>query len=324
MSSLDLIKSPIIEELKRFEPVFKSSMRSNKKLLNIIINYIIKSKGKQLRPTIVFLTAKMLGEINKSTHHAAALIELMHTATLVHDDVVDEANKRRGVFSINALWKNKVSVLVGDYLLAKGLLLAVDNDEFDLLRIVSLSVKEMSEGELLQIEKSRKLDITEEIYFEIIRKKTASLISSCAAIGAKSVGADDETVDKMRIFGENLGIVFQIKDDVFDYQNNNIIGKPTGNDLKEQKLTLPVIYALDNSTNSEKRKIINIIKNHNKEPNKVKQVIDFAVKNKGLEYSTNKMIEYKDKAIKVLDEFPSSEAKTALLNLSEFVAERKK
>ncbi|MCK5823369.1 MAG: polyprenyl synthetase family protein, partial [Bacteroidales bacterium] len=193
MSSLDLIKSPIIEELKRFEPVFKSSMRSNKKLLNIIINYIIKSKGKQLRPTIVFLTAKMLGEINKSTHHAAALIELMHTATLVHDDVVDEANKRRGVFSINALWKNKVSVLVGDYLLAKGLLLAVDNDEFDLLRIVSLSVKEMSEGELLQIEKSRKLDITEEIYFEIIRKKTASLISSCAAIGAKSVGADDET-----------------------------------------------------------------------------------------------------------------------------------
>ncbi|MBE9469258.1 MAG: polyprenyl synthetase family protein [Bacteroidetes bacterium] len=324
MSSLDLIKAPIIEELKRFEPVFKSSMKSNKKLLNIIINYIVKSKGKQLRPTIVFLTAKMLGEINKSTHHAAALIELMHTATLVHDDIVDEANKRRGAFSINALWKNKVSVLVGDYLLAKGLLLAVDNDEFDLLRIVSLSVKDMSEGELLQIEKSRKLDITEDIYFEIIRKKTASLISSCAAIGAKSVGADDETVEKMKLFGENLGIAFQIKDDIFDYQNNKIIGKPTGNDLKEQKLTLPVIFALENSTNSEKRKIINIIKNHNDEAKKVKQVIDFAVKNNGLEYSTNKMIDYKNRAIKILAEFPDSEAKTALLNLSEFVAERKK
>ena len=324
MSSLDLIKSPIIEELKRFEPVFKSSMRSNKKLLNIIINYIIKTKGKQLRPTIVFLTAKMLGEINKSTHHAAALIELMHTATLVHDDVVDEANKRRGVFSINALWKNKVSVLVGDYLLAKGLLLAVDNDEFDLLRIVSLSVKDMSEGELLQIEKSRKLDITEEIYFEIIRKKTASLISSCAAIGAKSVGADNKTVERLSLFGENLGIAFQIKDDIFDYQNNNKIGKPTGNDLKEQKLTLPVIYALEKATNSEKRKIISIIKNHNKEPKKVKQVIDFAIKNNGLEYSIKKMIDYKNKAIQILNEFPDNEAKTALINLSEFVAERKK
>ena len=324
MSSLDLIKSPIIEELKRFEPVFKSSMKSNKKLLNIIINYIIKSKGKQLRPTIVFLTAKMLGEINKSTHHAAALIELMHTATLVHDDVVDEANKRRGVFSINALWKNKVSVLVGDYLLAKGLLLAVDNDEFDLLRIVSLSVKDMSEGELLQIEKSRKLNINEETYFEIIRKKTASLISSCAAIGAKSVGADSETVEKLSLFGENLGIAFQIKDDIFDYQNNKIIGKPTGNDLKEQKLTLPVIYALEKATNSEKRKIISIIKNHNKEPKKVKQVIDFAIKNNGLEYSTKKMIDYKNKAIQILNEFPDNEAKTALINLSEFVTERKK
>ncbi|RLD62265.1 MAG: polyprenyl synthetase family protein [Bacteroidetes bacterium] len=324
MSSLDLIKSPIIEELKRFEPVFKSSMKSNKKLLNIIINYIIKSKGKQLRPTIVFLTAKMLGEINKSTHHAAALIELMHTATLVHDDVVDEANKRRGVFSINALWKNKVSVLVGDYLLAKGLLLAVDNDEFDLLRIVSLSVKDMSEGELLQIEKSRKLNINEETYFEIIRKKTASLISSCAAIGAKSVGADSETVEKLSLFGENLGIAFQIKDDIFDYQNNKIIGKPTGNDLKEQKLTLPVIYALEKATNSEKRKIISIIKNHNKEPKKVKHVIDFAIKNNGLEYSTKKMIDYKNKAIQILNEFPDNEAKTALINLSEFVTERKK
>ena len=299
-------------------------MKSNKKLLNIIINYIIKSKGKQLRPTIVFLTAKMLGEINKSTHHAAALIELMHTATLVHDDVVDEANKRRGVFSINALWKNKVSVLVGDYLLAKGLLLAVDNDEFDLLRIVSLSVKDMSEGELLQIEKSRKLNINEETYFEIIRKKTASLISSCAAIGAKSVGADSETVEKLSLFGENLGIAFQIKDDIFDYQNNKIIGKPTGNDLKEQKLTLPVIYALEKATNSEKRKIISIIKNHNKEPKKVKQVIDFAIKNNGLEYSTKKMIDYKNKAIQILNEFPDNEAKTALINLSEFVTERKK
>ena len=324
MSSLDLIKAPIIEEMRKFEPIFKSSMKSKHKLLNIIINYIIRSKGKQLRPMVVFLSAQMQGEINKSTYHAAALIELMHTATLIHDDIVDEAFKRRGLFSINALWKNKVSVLVGDYLLAKGLLLAVDNDEFDLLRIVSLSVKDMSEGELLQIEKSRKLDITEEIYFEIIRKKTAALISSCAAIGARSVGADDKTVEKMRLFGENLGIAFQIKDDIFDYQNNNKIGKPTGNDLKEQKLTLPVIYALENSTNSEKRKIINIIKNHNKETKKVREVIAFAVENNGLEYSTQKMNEYKNKAIEILKEFPDSEAKESLIKLSEFVTERNK
>ncbi len=324
MSSLDLIKVPIIEEMKRFEPIFKSSMKSNYKLLNIIINYIIRSKGKQLRPMMVFLSARMFGETNNSTYHGAALIELMHSATLIHDDIVDEANKRRGLFSINALWKNKVAVLVGDYLLAKGLLLAVDNEEFDLLKIVSLSVKQMSEGELLQIEKSRKLDVSEEIYFEIIKKKTATLISSCAAIGAKSVGADEQSVEKMKRFGENLGIAFQIKDDIFDYQNNNIIGKPTGNDLKEKKLTLPIIYALDNSTNSEKRRIIHIIKNYNKDTKKIKQVIEFAVKNDGIKYSTNKMIEYKNKAIDILKEFPDSDAKESLLNLSEFVIERKK
>jgi octaprenyl-diphosphate synthase len=246
MSDIDKIQNSIKEEMERFEPFFRSSMQTKVPLLNIIMNYILRRKGKQMRPMFVFLSAKMIKEsVGDSTYTAASLIELLHTATLIHDDVVDEAYERRGFFSINALWKSKISVLVGDYLLSKGLLLAVEKNEYELLKIVSVAVREMSEGELLQIQKSRKLNITEDIYFEIIRKKTAALIAACAACGAKSSGADDETVEKMRLFGEYVGIAFQIKDDLLDYQNNGLIGKPSGNDLKEKKLTLPIIYALE-------------------------------------------------------------------------------
>ncbi len=299
-------------------------MKSNVPLLDIITRYIIKRKGKQMRPMFVFFSADINGKVGDSTYVAASLIELLHTATLVHDDVVDDSNERRGFFSINALWKNKVAVLVGDYLLSKGLLLSLENEEYNLLKIVSEATREMSEGELLQIEKARKLDIDEAIYFEIIRKKTASLIASCCASGAASVGGDKETVQKMKLFGEKVGIAFQIKDDLFDYQSTNKTGKPNGIDIKEQKMTLPLIYLLNNSNRSEKRKIINIVKNHNTNPEKVKFVIDKVNQSGGIEYANQKMKDYHADALKILDEFPDSPSKTSLKQLVDFTIERKK
>ena len=325
MSATDKIKAPIKAEMEKFQPFFRSSMQTKVPLLNVIMNYILRNKGKQMRPMFVFLTSKMLkNEIDKPTYIAASLIELLHTATLIHDDVVDEAYERRGFFSINALWKSKISVLAGDYLLSKGLLLAVDNNEYDLLKIVSVSVKDMSEGELLQIQQSRKLSITEDVYYDIIRKKTAALIAACTACGAKSSGVDDELVEKMRLFGENVGMAFQIKDDLLDYQNNGSIGKPTGNDIKEKKLTLPIIHVLKNASRTDRKRILSIVKRHNKSKKKVQEVIDFVIENGGLEYSINKMHEYKSMALDILAEMPENESKKALEKLVEYVVTRKK
>lgn len=325
MSTVDKIKAPIKDEMKKFEPFFRSSMQTKVPLLNIIMNYLLRRKGKQMRPMFVFLTSKMLKEdVGDSTYTAASLIELLHTATLIHDDVVDEAYERRGFFSINALWKSKISVLVGDYLLSQGLLLAVDHNEYELLKIVSVAVREMSEGELLQIQKSRKLNITEDIYYDIIRKKTAALIAACTACGAKSSGADEELVEKLRQFGEHVGMAFQIKDDLLDYQNNGSIGKPSGNDIKEKKLTLPIIYALENASFSEKRKMLSIVKRHNKNQNKVKEVIDFVIEKGGLDYASQKMHEYKDKALVLLNEMPQNSSKDSLLDLVNYVVTRQK
>jgi octaprenyl-diphosphate synthase len=324
MTSIDKIKAPIKKEMKDFNPFFGSLMKGKAPLLNIITNYILKTKGKQMRPMFVFLSAKLNGEVTKSTFHAASLIELMHTATLVHDDVVDEAYKRRSFFSINALWKNKISVLFGDYLLAKGLLLAVDNNEHELLRIVSIATREMAEGELLQIEKARKLDITEEVYFEVIRKKTATLIAACAASGAQSVGVNADAVEKMRNFGELVGIAFQIKDDLLDYDTNGLTGKASGNDIKERKMTLPLIHSLNSTDKSEKKRILRLVKRHNTKSKKVKEIIDFVVNNGGIEYSHNKMNEYKSKALEILNEFPASESRDSLQELVIYTTERKK
>lgn len=322
-STVEQIKAPVAQELELFEGKFRDSMKSSVPLLDKITAYIVKRKGKQLRPMFVFLSAKMCGELNESTHRAAALIELLHTATLVHDDVVDDSNMRRGFFSVNALWKNKIAVLVGDYLLSRGLLLSVDNNDFHLLQIVSRAVREMSEGELLQIEKARRLDIQEPVYFEIIRQKTASLIASCCASGAASVTRDETIIKKMHQFGEYTGIAFQIKDDLFDYGSGDI-GKPSGIDIKEKKMTLPLIFALNKVDRSEKRRIINIIKNHNEEPEEVQQVIQFVTNSGGLEYAAEKMNEYKNKALQILDEFPESPARDSLIQLVNFTVERTK
>lgn len=325
MSTVEKIKAPIKTEMEKFEPFFRSSMQTKVPLLNVIMNYILRRKGKQMRPMFVFLTSKMLqNNVKESTYTAASLIELLHTATLIHDDVVDEAYERRGFFSINALWKSKISVLVGDYLLSKGLLLAVDNNEYDLLKIVSVAVKEMSEGELLQIQQSRKLTITEEIYADIIRKKTAALIAACTACGAKSTGADDEMVEKMRLFGEYTGMAFQIKDDLLDYQNNGNIGKPSGNDIKEKKLTLPIIHVLNHVSNGDKKRILGIVKRHNKNKKKVQEVIDFVVQNGGLDYTIEKMHEYQQKALELLKDIPDSESKQSMIELVNYVVNRKK
>lgn len=325
MSRLDQIKQPIAKEIKEFEPRFRESMKSRVSLLDKIMHYIVKRKGKQMRPMFVFLSAKMFGETTDSTYRAAAMIELLHTATLVHDDVVDDANKRRGFFSINAIWKNKIAVLVGDYLLSKGLLLAVENDEFELLKIMSNSVREMSEGELLQIEKARKLDITEKVYYDIIRQKTATLIASCCASGVNSVGMDKETIEKMRLFGEYTGIAFQIKDDLFDYgSDGETIGKPTGIDIKEKKMTLPLIYALNNASKSDKNRIIRIVKKHNENKGKVKEVINFVIETGGIEYAQKAMLDYKDKALAILKDFEQNEANKALAELVIYTTERKK
>lgn len=324
MSSIKEIKAPIQEEMAIFEKKFKNSMKSHVPLLDKITHYIVKRKGKQMRPMFVFLTAKMVGEMNESSYNAASLIELLHTATLVHDDVVDDAYQRRSFFSINALWKNKIAVLVGDYLLSKGLLLSIDNDEFSLLKIVSNAVKEMSEGELLQIEKTRKLNIDESVYFEIIRQKTATLIAACCAAGASSVGASKEIIEKTRLFGEKIGIAFQIKDDLFDYGNDSGIGKPTGIDIKEKKTTLPLIYAINSASKTDKRWLINTVKNHNENPKKVKEVIDFVIKSGGIEYTRKKMNEYVQEALQLLTEFPENQAKKSLQGMVEYTINRKK
>lgn len=318
---LDDIKAPIAREMDEFEFKFRDSMKTRILLLDRIMNYIVKRKGKQMRPMFVFLSAGSCGNINESTYRGAALIELLHTATLVHDDVVDDANYRRGFFSINALWKNKVAVLVGDFLLSKGLILSVENKDFNLLSIVSKAVKEMSEGELLQIEKSRQLDITEEIYFQIIRQKTASLIASCCAVGASSSGASEEVVESMRAFGEKIGMAFQIKDDLFDYGEDEI-GKPLGIDIKEKKMTLPLIFALSKASWLEKRRIIGIVKNESQKPKKVKEVIEFVKKSGGIEYAHQTMNKYYDEAMLLLQSLPESMYKNSLRQLVQFTIER--
>jgi len=324
MKTVEKIKAPILREMELFEKKFRQSMHTNVVLLNRITAFIVSRKGKQMRPMFIFLTAKMLnGKVSDRTYRGASVVELIHTATLVHDDVVDESDYRRGFFSLNALWKNKIAVLVGDFLLSRGLLLSIDNGDFDLLRIISRAVKEMSEGELLQIEKARKLDITEEVYYEIIRQKTATLIAACTAMGAASVEAGEEMVNEMHRFGELVGMAFQIKDDLFDYSGGGI-GKPTGIDIKEQKMTLPLIYTLNTVDAKTKKWMINIVKKHNKDKKKVRELIDFVKKHGGMEYAVEKMKEYQQKALKILDKYPDNEAKESLKLMVNYVIERKK
>lgn len=320
---LDTIQAPVATEMMEFEQKFRQSMRSNVMLLDKITGYIVRRKGKQMRPLFVFLSAGASGEINESTYRGASLIELLHTATLVHDDVVDDSHYRRGFFSINALWKNKIAVLVGDFLLSRGLLLSLDNNDFDLLKIVSNAVKEMSEGELLQMEKARKLDITEDIYYDIIRQKTASLITACCRVGAASVGAGPEALERMTRFGENVGMAFQIKDDLFDYGTYEI-GKPTGIDIKEKKMTLPLIYALNQVGRSEKKRIRNMIKRSADEPKLVNEVIDFVKASGGIKYATSVMETYHNKANELLAEFPESIYRSSLQQLVQFTIDRTK
>ncbi len=318
------IREPIEREMELFEKKFHESMKSQVPLLNRITYYIVNRKGKQMRPMFVFLTAKLLndGQVNERTYRGASVIELIHTASLVHDDVVDESFKRRGFFSINALWKNKIAVLVGDFLLARGMLLSVDNGDFDLLRIISVAMREISEGELLQIEKARRLDITEEVYYEIIRQKTATLIAACCSLGAASVRPESEEVEVFRKFGELCGMAFQIKDDLFDYGEQRI-GKPTGIDIKEQKMTLPLIYALNHASEKDRKWLINSVKNHNKDRRRVREVIEFVKASGGLEYAESKMLEFRDRALKVLSDYPRSPYREALELMVNYVVDRK-
>ncbi len=325
MKTVEQIKQPIAHEMELFEEKFRLSMASRIPLLNRITYFIVNRKGKQMRPMFVFLVAKMVGnaQVNDRTYRGASVIELIHTATLVHDDVVDESFKRRGFFSVNSLWKNKIAVLVGDYLLSKGLLLSIDNKDFDLLQIISVAVREMSEGELLQIEKARRLDITEDVYYDIITKKTATLIAACCSLGACAVAPKSPDVEKMRKFGELIGIAFQIKDDLFDYGNQRI-GKPTGIDIKEQKMTLPLIHTLNIASKKEKRWIINSVKRHNRDKKRVREVIQFVKDKGGLEYAVNAMYDYKNRALEILNAYPESEFKTSLLMMVDYVIEREK
>ena len=325
MKITEQIKQPIAYEMELFEQKFLLSMSSKVALLNRITHYIVNRKGKQMRPMFVFLVAKMVdnGQVSERTYRGASVIELIHTATLVHDDVVDDSNRRRGFFSINALWKNKIAVLIGDYLLSKGLLLSIDNNDFDLLKIISVAVREMSEGELLQIEKARQLDITEDIYYDIIRQKTATLIAACCSLGAASVKPNSQDVDTMRKFGELIGMAFQIKDDLFDY-GQEAIGKPTGIDIKEQKMTLPLIHVLNHCSKKEKKWLINSIKNHNKDKKRVKEVIAFVKENNGLEYAISKMKSFQTQALQLLNTYPESQYKSALQLMVNYVIDRKK
>jgi len=318
-ASPDIIK----EELKVFERVFKDSVNSQVPMLDRIMRYIVRTKGKQMRPMFVILCARLYGQATESTYRAASLVELLHTATLVHDDVVDDASERRGFFSVYALWKSKISVLVGDYLLAKGLLLSLENDDFTILKHMSRAVKQMSEGELIQMEKSRQLNIDEDTYFTIIRNKTASLLASACAAGAFSVTADPDAAEKMRQFGESVGIAFQIKDDLFDYGTEDV-GKPTGNDIREKKLTLPLIYTLQHSDKATRKSLIYIIKNENRIRKKVGYIIDEVVKSGGIRYAEQKMFEYRDKALEILGEFPETPVRQALEDLVRYTTDRKK
>ena len=321
MATLDEIKRPIAKELDEFEVRFRESMRSNAPLLDRITHYIVTRKGKQMRPMFVFLSAKLCGEINEATYVAASLVEILHTATLVHDDVVDDSYKRRGFFSINALWKNKIAVLVGDFLLAKGLQLSIEHNQFKLLALLSNTIKEMSEGELLQLEKARKLDIKEDIYFEIIRQKTASLIASACASGASTTTQDEELISKVKKMGEKIGIAFQIKDDLFDYEEAEI-GKPRGIDIKERKMTLPLIYTLGKVSTADKRKIVNIVKNENTNIEKVRWVIDTVRSNGGMDYAKAKMVEYKTEAENILMSFPDGDARSSIYEMIQFTINR--
>ena len=324
MKVVERIKSPIYHEMELFEEKFTASMSSKVALLNRITHFIVNRKGKQMRPMFVFLVAKLLGKgkVNERTYRGAAVIELIHTATLVHDDVVDDSNKRRGFFSINALWKNKIAVLVGDFLLSKGLLLSIENEDFDLLKIISVAVREMSQGELLQIEKARDLDITEEVYYEIIRQKTATLLAACCAMGAQSVEADQKTVEKMHLFGEKLGMAFQLKDDLFDYGEDRI-GKPLGIDIKEKKMTLPLIHTLNKVSATEKHWIITTVKNHNTDKKKVRKLIALVKEKGGLDFALQKMQSFRDEALTLLDDFPQDEYRDALALMVNYVIERK-
>jgi octaprenyl-diphosphate synthase len=324
MTTIKKIKAPIEQELKDFEPYFKKSLQSDVPLLATILNYIYRTKGKQLRPIFVFLSAKLHGETNEFSKLAACSVELLHTATLVHDDVVDESYERRGTFSIKALWKNKLAVLVGDYILAKGLLLQLENKKYNFLHLISRAVQDMSEGEILQMKKSRKLDIDDETYFEIIRKKTASLIATSMAIGAASASDDPNLPEKMYKIGQDAGIAFQIKDDIFDYQAKGILGKPTGNDIKEKKITLPLLYVLNNAKASERKRILRLIKRKNKNSAVVNELIQMVIEKGGLVYAEQKMNEFKDKAVYGLMEFDDCEARTSLIDLMEYITTRKK
>ncbi len=319
---LDHIKAPVAVEMEEFEHKFRASMKTKVLLLDKIMTYIVKRKGKQMRPLFVFLSAGSCGVINESTFRGASLIELLHTATLVHDDVVDDSNYRRGFFSVNALWKNKIAVLVGDFLLSRGMALSLDNKDYHLLSIVNTAVQQMSEGELLQMEKARQLDIDESIYYDIIRQKTASLIASCCAVGASSVAASEEVVTRMQLFGEKVGMAFQIKDDLFDYGEDEI-GKPLGIDIKEKKMTLPLIHALSKAGWLEKRKIISIVKNESEKPKKVKEVIEFVKKSGGIEYAKNAMNRYYAEALDLLKELPDTAYRNSLTELVKFTIERK-
>lgn len=323
MKKVSEIKAPIKQELEEFEIRFRANMQSKVPLLDKITHYIVKRKGKQMRPMFVFLSAKMLGEVNDDTYNSASLVELLHTATLVHDDVVDDANERRGFFSINALWKNKIAVLVGDYLLSKVLLLSIEHKKYRSLEIVARAVREMSEGELLQIEKARKLDIDETIYFEVIRQKTASLIATCCEAGAVSVAREDEA-ERMRKFGELVGLAFQIKDDIFDYGTPGKIGKPTGIDIREQKMTLPLIYTLNTVDKKIKHELLNIVKRHNENPKKVRRAIALVIENGGINYAYQKMMEIKEEALALLEPIPNSPSKESLIGLVEYTTTREK
>ena len=324
VSIVTQIKAPIQKEMDLFEPRFREAMKSKTPLLDKITHYIIKRKGKQLRPMFVFLSAKACGGVTESSYTAASLIELLHTATLVHDDVVDDSNQRRGFFSLNALWKNKIAVLVGDYLLSRGLLLSVEQEEFELLRIVSKAVKEMSEGELLQIEKTRGLNLDESVYLEIIRQKTASLISACCEAGASSSAESSEHVALLKEFGLLTGIAFQIKDDLFDYGGEEGLGKPTGIDIKERKLTLPLIHAINTAEKSTRRRIIRTVKNQNDDPKKVREVIGYVRSTDALGYAHDRMMAYRDRAVEVLHKLPESEARNSLELLVDYTVHRKK
>jgi octaprenyl-diphosphate synthase len=324
MPILTRIKRPVEKEMSEFEAYFSKTMRSEIPLLNIILNYILRRKGKQMRPLLVFLTAKLNGIITESTFVAATFIELLHTASLAHDDVVDDAHERRGALSINALWNSKIAVLVGDYMLSKGMLISVEKNRFDMLEIVSEAVKSMSEGELLQLQKARKLNLSEEDYFKIIISKTAALLSACTACGAKSVTEDSETIQLMKDFGENIGIAFQIRDDLLDYEGTGLTGKTVGNDIKEKKITLPLIHALEQSGYLKKRQILGIVKSKKKTKSEIAEVIRFVSDYRGMEYAELKMNQYRDKALAILDSYPDSEVKESLKEFVQYTTSRKK